>query len=102
MHECKCCGQDAPSDEWRAAIDALSHCPELEGLHKKVRLIIVERATCGGKLEGDKLAKQYSHSKTTLYKQFSLLREKLRKTERLAMNELDNAFFEKDLLSCTG
>ncbi len=54
---------------------------ELEGIHKKVRLIIVERATCGGKLEGDKLAKQYSHSRTALYKQLSLVKDKFRKNK---------------------
>ncbi len=75
---------------------------ELEGIHKKVRLIIVERATCGGKLEGDKLAKQYSHSMTALYKQLSLVKDKFRKIERLAINELDSVFFEKELLSCVG
>ena len=99
MHECKCCGQDAPSDEWRAAIDALSHCDELEGVHKKVRLIIVERALCGGKLESDKLAREYGHCKTVLYKQLNLVRERFRKIERLAINELDNVFFEKKLLT---
>jgi len=54
-HECRCCEQPSPSNEWRAAIDALSHCVELEGVHRKVRLIMVEKAACGGKLEIERL-----------------------------------------------
>lgn len=95
LHECQCCGQDAPSEEWRSAIDALSHCVELEGVHRKVRLMMVERAICGGKLDIDLLCKRYSLGRTTTYSQLSAIKTKLGKIERIALSNLDNIFFEK-------
>lgn len=98
LHECPCCEQETPSDEWRAAIDALSHCVELEGVHRKVRIMMVEKAVCGGKLEIDRLCKQYSLGRTQLYKQLSDIKVKFRKLERIAMINLDNAFLDKKML----
>lgn len=95
LHECSHCEQDAPSEEWRAAIDALSHCVELEGVHRKVRLMMVERAICGGRLDIDLLCKRYSLARSTTFKQLSTIKTKLRKIERTALLNLDNVFFEK-------
>lgn len=95
LHECSHCKQDAPSEEWRSAIDALSHCVELEGVHRKVRLMMVERAVCGGRLDIDMLCKRYSLARSTTFKQLSTIKTKLRKIERIALSNLDNVFFEK-------
>lgn len=97
-HECKCCSQSAPSDEWRAAIDALSHCVELEGVHRKVRLMMVEKSVCGGRLDIDRLCKDYSMGRSAMYKQLSDVKVKFRKLERIAMISLDNAFVDNKLL----
>lgn len=95
LHECSHCEQEAPSEEWRSAIDALSHCVELEGVHRKVRLMMVERAVCGGRLDIDLLCKRYSLARSTTFKQLSTIKAKLRKIERTALSNLDNVFFAK-------
>lgn len=95
LHECSHCEQDAPSDEWRAAVNALTHCVELEGAHRKVRIMMVERAVCGGRLDIDLLCKRYSLARSTTFKQLSTIKTKLRKIERTALSNLDNVFFEK-------
>lgn len=97
-HECKCCGSEVNSEEREAAIDALSHCVELEGTHRKVRLMIVRKIMCGGKLNYDLLARQYSLAERSLYRQAAAVKLKYRKVENAALIALDNAFFEKKLL----
>lgn len=97
-HECRCCGQQAPREEWKAAIDALSHCVELEGVHRAVRLVMVEKAICGGRIDAKLIASTYSLSERTLYRKFAVIRSKYRKIENSAMIALDNVFFEKKLL----
>lgn len=98
LHECPCCEQETPSDEWRAAIDALSHCVELEGVHRKVRIMMVEKAVCGGKMDMETLCKRYSLSKSTTYRQLSEIKVKFRKIERIALINLDNSFSQNKLL----
>lgn len=98
LHECSHCEQDAPSEEWRSAIDALSHCVELEGVHRKVRRMMVERAICGGRLDINLVCKRYSLGRTATYSQLSAIKTKLRKIERIALSNLDNVFFEKKAL----
>lgn len=95
LHECSHCEQEAPSEEWRSAVDALSHCVELEGVHRKVRLMMIERAVCGGRLDIDLICKRYSLARSTTFKQLSTIKTKLRKIERAALANLDNAFFAK-------
>lgn len=95
LHVCSHCEQDAPSEEWRSAIDALSHCVELDGVHRKVRRMMVERAICGGKLDIDLICKRYSLARSTTFKQLSTIKTKLRKIERAALSNLDNVFFTK-------
>lgn len=97
-HECPCCGQPAPREEWRSAIDALSHCYELEGVHRTVRLMMVEKAICGGRLDIEMMGKKYSLSRSATYRQLSDLKTKFRKIERIAMINLDNAFLDKRVL----
>lgn len=97
-HECKCCGSDVNSEEREAAIDALSHCVELEGVHRKVRLMIVRKIMCGGKLQYDLLARQYSLAERSLYRQAAAVKLKYRKVENAALVSLDSVFFDKKLL----
>lgn len=98
MHECLCCGQDAPREEWKAAIDALSHCVELEGVHRTVRRMMVEKAICGGRLDIEMMGKRYSLSKSATYRQLTDIKTKFRKIERIAMINLDNAFMDNGVL----
>ena len=99
QYECRCCGQYAPREEWRLAIDSLSHCVELEGVHRTVRLMMVEKAICGGRLDIDRLCKQYSMGRSTTFKQLADIKVKFRKIERLAMIGLDNVFIDKKVLA---
>lgn len=95
-HECKCCGSDVRRDEWIAAIDALSHCIELEGVHRRVRLDMVEKAICGsGKFSNAQIANKYSLNVRTLQRQHALIKVKFRKIYNAAMVALDNAFYGK-------
>ena len=99
-HECMCCGSDVPREEWKAAIDALSHCVELEGVHRRVRLMMVEKAVFGSGISAVQLANQYSLSERTLQRQYSLIRTKFQKIRNSAMSSLDNAFYgKKDLVA---
>lgn len=97
-HECKCCGSEVPREEWSAAIDALSHCVELEGVHRKVRNEMVKKAVCGGKLDIDRLCKEHSLARRTLYAQLASIKTKFRKLERTALINLDNIFFHDKML----
>lgn len=97
-HECRCCGTEVNSEERENAIDALSHCVELEGVHRKVRLLIVRKVMCGGKLHYDLLARQYSLAERSLYRQASAVKVKYRKVENAALIALDNAFYGNKLL----
>lgn len=97
-HECLCCGSEVPRDEWKAAIDALSHCVELEGVHRKVRLDMVRKAVCGGKLDVENICKVYSMGRSTTFQQFANIKTKIRRLERIAIINLDNAFLDKGVL----
>lgn len=97
-HECKCCGSEVFSEEREAAIDALSHCVELEGVHRKVRIMIVRKIMCGGKLNYENLARQYSLAERSLYRQAAAVRLKYRKIENAALIALDDAFYQKKSL----
>lgn len=97
--ECKCCGQDVYREEWNTAIDALSHCYELDGVHRKVRNMIVKVAVCGGRLDIDSISRQYSLGRSTTYKQLAKMKEKIRKIHKLALIDLDNALSEKNVIA---
>lgn len=97
-NECKCCGHERYNDEWSAAVDALSHCVELEGVHRKVRLMMVEVAICGGRLDVDMVSRKYSVGRSTTYKQLAELKIKLRKIEKIALINLDNSLSMKKML----
>ncbi|WP_430229889.1 hypothetical protein [Nitrosomonas communis] len=98
QYECKCCEQPRPREEWKIAIDALSHCIELEGVHKHVRLQMVRKAICGGDIDIKGLCDKYLLSKPTLYRQLSMLKQKYRKIESMAMIRLDKQFSDNKLL----
>lgn len=97
--ECRCCGNPAAREEWKTAIDALSHCIELEGVHRAVRLMMVERAICGGRLDVETVSRKYSLSKSTTYRQLSIIKNKYRKIEKIALINLDNSFMSHLLVA---
>lgn len=99
QHECRCCGQYAPRDEWRAAVDALSHCIELDGVHRSARRMMVETVFCGGRLDIDRLCRQYSMGRSTAFNRLADIKARFGKIERLAMINLDDAFIKNKLIA---
>jgi hypothetical protein len=100
QHECKCCEQLRPMDEWKLAIDALSRCIELEGVHRAVRFAMVEKAICGERMDIAALCKRYSLSKQTAYRQISILKKKFIVIERQALAALNDVFYsDKQLVA---
>lgn len=97
-HRCMCCRSEIYSEEWHNAIDALSHCRELEGVHKTVRLDMVEKSVCGGKVNIIDHCKKYSLGRTVLYEQLSAIKHKLKKLERTAISNLHNSFVNNNIL----
>jgi hypothetical protein len=95
LHECSHCGQDAPSDEWVAAIDALSYCIDMDGVNRKLRIMMVERAIGGSRFDVDMICKRYSLARSTMFKQLADTKTRLRKLEKSALANLDNAFAGK-------
>lgn len=95
---CNGCHRPYRSDEWYAAIEYLTQGVELEGVHRRVRFMMVEKAVCGGKMDMETLCKRYSLSKSTTYRQLSEIKVKFRKIERIALINLDNSFSQKKLL----
>ena len=90
--DCPCCGQPAPSIEWQDAVDALSHCVELEGVPRRVRHAAIERVLCRRKWDANRLSAEYGLSERTLYRQAGELRKRLKKVESTAMARLDEFF----------
>ncbi len=97
-HECPCCGQPAPPQTWVDAVDALSHCVELEGVPRRVRHAVIERAICRRKWDAARLAIEHGLSERTLYRQCSLLKRRLGKLENTALARLDERFAETGLV----
>ena len=89
---CPCCGQLAPPQEWQEAVDALSHCIELEGVPRQVRREAVERVLCRRKWDAVRLSAEFGLSERTLYRQVGELRKRLGKVENTAMALLDELF----------
>lgn len=96
--ECPCCGQPAPTGEWSDAVDALSHCTELEGVPRRVRYASIERAICRRKWDAVKLSKDFGLSERTLYRQVAALKKRLGKLENVAIVALDEFFRATGLL----
>ncbi len=96
--ECPCCGQLAPSDEWRDAIDALSHCAELEGVPRPVRYAAIEKAICRRKWDAKRLSQEYGISLSTLHRQVRALKDRLGRVESQALNALADSFRDTGLL----
>lgn len=99
LHECERCQQDAPSDEWRNAITALTDISELPWSHRRMRREAVEIALKKSNLKKDTFAKKYSISRSSMYRCISELEKRLHNLERLAMLNLDNAFTESALVA---
>lgn len=98
LHECPCCEQDAPSDDWRTAISELANNIEVDWTHRRVRRDIVEMAIGKSIMNKDQFCKKYSISKATAYRRILEVRTQFRKIEKIAMINLDNAFSVNKLL----
>lgn len=98
LHECPCCAQDAPSDDWRTAISELANNIEVDWTHRRVRRDIVEMAVGKSIMNKDQFCKKYAISKSTAYRRISEVKTQFRKLERIAMINLDNAFSNNKLL----
>ena len=88
-HTCLCCGQPAPSADWREAVDSLSHCNELEGIPRIVRHAAIERAICRRQWDSKRLSQEYGLSDRTLRDQVKRLKERLSRIENAGLTELD-------------
>ncbi len=87
--ECPCCGQPAPSDDWREAIAGLAGCVELEGLPRIVRFAAIERAVCRRKWDSKQLSQDYGLSLRTLQEQVRRLKARLGRAENAGLGTLD-------------
>lgn len=96
--ECPCCGQPAPPQAWVDAVDALSHCAELEGVPRRVRHAVVERAVCRRKWDAARLSIEYGLSERTLRHSCLQLKRRLGKLENTALAKLDERFTETGLV----
>jgi hypothetical protein len=92
--DCPHCGQPAPRDDWRDAVDALSHCVELEGLPRVVRIAAVERAVCRRKWDSKRLASEYGLSLRTLQEQVRRIKARFAKLENSGLAALDEKLRE--------
>lgn len=99
--DCPCCGQDAPCDEWLDAVDALSHCVELEGVPRRVRRAAIERAVGRRKWDAAGLSREYGLSERTLRHQCLQLKRRLGKAENQAVATLDEFFTAAGLVPGT-
>lgn len=98
MHECKCCSQLAYSEDRLNAIEALTHCQELNGLNKKVSLSLVRNALLGGRLSADRLAREIEKTDRTIYRKNTKLKIKFGKLERMAKATLEQEFIANNLI----
>lgn len=97
---CQCCGQMAPTPEWRAAVDALSHCAELHDLPKPIRLAAIEKIVCRRRnIETRRLAAEHEMSPRTLRHRISDCKARLAKIENSAIAMLEEEFKGSGLVS---
>lgn len=101
-YECPCCGQPAPQQDWLDAVDALSRCVELEGVPRKVRHAVIERAVCRRKWDAARLSIEYGLSERTLRHSCLQLKRRLGKLENTALAKLDERFAETGLVIAPG
>lgn len=88
---CPHCHTMGPCQEWVEAVDALSRCPDLDGVHRPARHLMVEKAVCG--IKGTSIATiaaNYQLVERTLHKQMQTFRRRMEKLENEAMNTADN------------
>lgn len=88
---CPHCQIIGPCAEWVEAVDALSRAPELDGVHRAARHLMVEKAVCGIKgISVSAIASNFKLVERTLQKQMQTFRRRMEKLEAEAMNEVDN------------
>lgn len=96
--ECHCCGSLVPTREWRDAVDALSHCPELGDLPRVVRLAAVEKALCRRRISLALYASQYSVSERTVRERAAKVKDRLSKVENAALAWLQDHFEGREII----
>jgi hypothetical protein len=97
--ECSCCGQMAPTPDWRIAVDALSHCDELRGLPRAIRHAAIEKIVCRRRdIRMQRYASEYDLSARTLRHRVSECKGRLAKVENSAVAWLDEHFVGRELL----
>ena len=87
--ECPCCGQPAPSQDWREAMAYLASCADLDGLPRAVKLAAIERAVCRRKWDSKRLSEEYGLSVRTLQEQVRRLKGRMTKAENAGLGALD-------------
>ena len=97
---CQCCGQYAPTREWRAAVDQLSHCDELGDLPREIRLAAVEKVICRRKgLRVASLAGGYEVTERTVQRRMRDAKQRWGKFENQAIAWLEEHFIGRELLA---
>jgi hypothetical protein len=88
-HDCPCCRQPAPTSDWAAALDALSHCEELGDLPRAIRHAAVERIVCRRNRHSmAHWANAYDMSERTLRERSAKAKLRLAKVEAAALAEV--------------
>ncbi len=96
---CSHCNSLAPCAEWTEAVDALSRCPELDGVPRTARHKMIEKAVCGAKgLSVAMIAAESKLVERTLQKQMQTLRRKMEKLENEAMNQADGRLRDRGVV----
>lgn len=101
LHECPCCEQDAPSDEWRAAIEFLVGSNNIDWRdwsHRRLKRDAIEIALKKSRMKKKEFFKKYFVSRTTGYERLKELESMFSSIEKVALLTIDNDFFDKKLL----
>lgn len=91
-HECPCCGQQAPSKAWAAALDELSHAPELADLPRPLRHAAVERVVCRRRISLSAWASRYDTAERTVRHRVQQVRKRFGKVEHEAIAWLSDHY----------
>ena len=87
---CQCCGQYAPTRDWRDSVDMLSHAPELHDLPREVRHAVVEKVICRRKdLRVASMAGGYELAERTVRERMRRFKERIGRVENRAVAWLD-------------
>jgi hypothetical protein len=86
-HECPCCGHPAPTPEWRASVDVLSHITELADLPRALRHAAVEKIICRRRhISVSHWASVYQASERTIRQRVAKAKRRLSMLENQAVS----------------